>query len=563
MSFKRIILAASALLLSASAALAQGAQFPAGTVWGNATAAQRIGKVETVTAILDRAFGSTRGSILMRGAAGWQLLTPGTAGLALTSAGAGADLVYAILGCNALPAFTGDVTKASASCATVLANIPNDTPAAGDILFTNIVAPSTPAAGKVRVYTDSTTKGLKAINDVGTLLTTVVPSTCSSSNWFNSLAATGVLGCAQPSYSDISGSIPNDTAAAGSILFTNIAAPATPSAGTVRMFADSTSKNMRMINDVGTLATMAAASTCSSNNWFNTMSTAGVFGCAQPAFSNLSGSVAASQMPALTGDCTTTAGTVATTCTKTNGVSFSAGATSGIVAVKIQTFCASGCTTTVSAGSDGTYTPSTGMVYAIAELCGGGGGGGGTANSSASAGSGGAGGGSGSYSMKLLTAAAVGASKNVRVGAAGTAGSAGNNAGGAGAKSCIGTGANCVTTTIVDANGGSGGGGSAGSGAPTPGAGGTAGTGDVIFLGNPGFGFPAISGAQGVGGAGGVPPALGGGGAATNMTATTSTGGSGGGCSGGAGGASFNAAGTAAGGAGGAGYVKIVEYTTQ
>ncbi|MGJ4908872.1 hypothetical protein [Bradyrhizobium sp. HKCCYLS2033] len=43
--------------------------------------------------------------------------------------------------------------------------------------------------------------------------------------------------------------------------------------------------------------------------------------------SQLTGTVAAGRMPALTGDCTTTIGTVATTCTKTNGVAFAASAT--------------------------------------------------------------------------------------------------------------------------------------------------------------------------------------------------------------------------------------------
>lgn len=49
------------------------------------------------------------------------------------------------------------------------------------------------------------------------------------------------------------------------------------------------------------------------NQWINTISTSGVPSSTQPAFTNISGSVAASQMPALTGDVTTSAGTVATT----------------------------------------------------------------------------------------------------------------------------------------------------------------------------------------------------------------------------------------------------------
>ncbi|OYU91876.1 MAG: hypothetical protein CFE29_03230 [Bradyrhizobiaceae bacterium PARB1] len=53
--------------------------------------------------------------------------------------------------------------------------------------------------------------------------------------------------------------------------------------------------------------------TCSTSNWMRTISTAGAPGCSQPAFSDLTGSVAAAQMPALTGDVTTPAGGVATT----------------------------------------------------------------------------------------------------------------------------------------------------------------------------------------------------------------------------------------------------------
>lgn len=94
MRFSKLGAALVALLFSATAALSQGAQFPAGTVWGNSAASQRPGKAETVTAILDRVFGSARGTILMRGASAWSALTPGTAGLALLSAGAGADLAY-------------------------------------------------------------------------------------------------------------------------------------------------------------------------------------------------------------------------------------------------------------------------------------------------------------------------------------------------------------------------------------------------------------------------------------------------------------------------------------
>jgi len=45
--------------------------------------------------LMDTTLGNTRGSILYRGAAGWTILVPGTAGHVLKSAGAGADPLYA------------------------------------------------------------------------------------------------------------------------------------------------------------------------------------------------------------------------------------------------------------------------------------------------------------------------------------------------------------------------------------------------------------------------------------------------------------------------------------
>lgn len=98
MLFRRAIAAIAAIALSASAALAQGASFPAGTVWGNDTAAQRPGKVATLSAMLDRAFGSTRGAMLERGASTWGIIAPGAVGLPYVSGGAGADPSYVLLG---------------------------------------------------------------------------------------------------------------------------------------------------------------------------------------------------------------------------------------------------------------------------------------------------------------------------------------------------------------------------------------------------------------------------------------------------------------------------------
>jgi hypothetical protein len=208
--------------------------------------------------------------------------------------------------------------------------------------------------------------------------------------------------------------------------------------------------------------------------------------------------------------------------------------------------------------ANGTYTPSAGMVNCIIECWGGGGGGGGTASSGAGVTGSGGGGGAGSYSRKLSTAAAVGASKTVTIGAAGAAGTAGNNAGGAGGDTSVGS--------LCIGKGGSGGAGtiaaSTSTGLVLGGLGGVAGTGDVTTLGAPGGNF-LVSNVT-VAGAAGASSALGAGGrsggAATGVVAGEAGVGR---ASGGAGGWTINTGGTAAGGAGTAGYVVITEFCNQ
>lgn len=50
------------------------------------------------SAAVDAAFGSTRGSVLIRGVSGWTILAPGTTGYALSSNGVGADPSYQVVG---------------------------------------------------------------------------------------------------------------------------------------------------------------------------------------------------------------------------------------------------------------------------------------------------------------------------------------------------------------------------------------------------------------------------------------------------------------------------------
>lgn len=208
--------------------------------------------------------------------------------------------------------------------------------------------------------------------------------------------------------------------------------------------------------------------------------------------------------------------------------------------------------------ASGTFTPTSGMKYCVIELVGGGGGGGGAASTSSTQVAGGAGGAAGGYSRRVVSAATIGASQTVTIGAAGTAGAAGNNAGGTGGTTSVGS--------LISATGGTGG---AGGGAnnrtenqgPT---GGVGSTGDVNLSGGSGgsaFGLYIVANTVGsvLGGFGGASFFGGGASAPCNEGAQAGSAGAAKG-SGGSGGISATGGTTAAGGAGAAGLVIITEY---
>lgn len=211
--------------------------------------------------------------------------------------------------------------------------------------------------------------------------------------------------------------------------------------------------------------------------------------------------------------------------------------------------------------ASGTYTPTTGMVKCIIECWGGGGGGAGIGTSASSSSASG-GGGAGGYSRKLATAADIGASKTVTIGAAGAAGAAGDNVGGNGGDTSVGT--------LCIAKGGSGAAAMGSNVSGLGGAGGVAGTGDVTGTGEPGGCGVGQAGAVTVvpvSGRGGSTAVGGGGRSAIQNTATSvAAGNAGTGFGAGGSGAVNKSAGgatTAAGGAGTAGLVIITEFCNQ
>lgn len=235
-----------------------------------------------------------------------------------------------------------------------------------------------------------------------------------------------------------------------------------------------------------------------------------------------------------------TAGFVLTSNGTSANPTFQAPAAGGISSVNVQTFTTSG-----------TYTPTAGMKYCTIEVVGGGGGGGGAEDSTGIGIACGSGGGAGGYARLTASAATIGASQTVTIGAGGAGGTAGPNPGSNGGTTSVGT--------LVSATGGTGGSqgsaanGDIGFGSP----GGVGSSGDINISGGPGY--PGIgytsSGNRCASGSGGN-SYFGSGGISVNDAPGQSGAGYGGGGSGAA--TVFDAA--EAGGNGTDGVVIITEY---
>lgn len=202
--------------------------------------------------------------------------------------------------------------------------------------------------------------------------------------------------------------------------------------------------------------------------------------------------------------------------------------------------------------ANGTYTPTAGMGNCVVQCLGGGGAGGGLPALSTGNAAGAPGGGSGSFSQSFVSAATIGASQTVTIGAGGTGvlNGAGNN----GNDTSVGS--------IVIGKGGTGGAVGAAGTLKTGGVGGVAGTGDITFTGGAGV-ICTINNGSGQGGNsyfGSGAVAVVAAPATTPVTGVSASANTGGGGSGAACNTSSGVGATAAGGAGGSGIVIIYEY---
>ncbi|WP_271612888.1 glycine-rich domain-containing protein [Bradyrhizobium sp. CCBAU 21362] len=213
----------------------------------------------------------------------------------------------------------------------------------------------------------------------------------------------------------------------------------------------------------------------------------------------------------------------------------------GLIAIKVFT-------------TSGPYVPSPNMTSCIVEAVGGGGAGGSAPVGTATTSSAGSGGGYGGFTRKTISAAVIGASQPITIGAGGVPGAAGNFPGGSGGTTSFGA--------LCSATGGAGGpSANAGAVASNPGAAGGAGVGgDFNAVGAPGGGSAVYSGggiAAAMSGYGGSGP-YGGGGLPQSNAAGQAGAGFG---AGGSGAASFQTTlGNLQGGAGAPGVVIITEF---
>ena len=92
-----------------------------GDVLANVSGATAAPADTTINALLDHVFGATQGSVIYRGASGWNELTPGTSGYFLETQGASANPQWAAAGCTfANPTATARDTAVNGAATTCM-----------------------------------------------------------------------------------------------------------------------------------------------------------------------------------------------------------------------------------------------------------------------------------------------------------------------------------------------------------------------------------------------------------------------------------------------------------
>jgi len=142
---------------------------------------------------------------------------------------------------------------------------------------------STLATGTPPLAVSSTTKVVNLYVDRAALSDTVT----TNANLTGDVTSTG--------NSTTLANIPGGVPVSGSLLATNVVAPGTPASGKTYWYVDSTDKRFHDKNDAGVVGTTVVPSTATTHQFSTAVSSAGLVSYAQPAFSDLSGTIGSAQ----------------------------------------------------------------------------------------------------------------------------------------------------------------------------------------------------------------------------------------------------------------------------
>jgi hypothetical protein len=119
-----------------------------------------------------------------------------------------ADLSTPCITGNQTITLSGDVTgSGTTAITTTVASITSGAAMPGYIDSTQIAAPANPAAGKTRIFTNSTSGSIQALLSTGTFTTTVTPIAAVAHQFLTQLSNGGALSQAQPAITDIAGGV--------------------------------------------------------------------------------------------------------------------------------------------------------------------------------------------------------------------------------------------------------------------------------------------------------------------------------------------------------------------
>lgn len=302
--FKSILTGLTLALLSSSAWAQCSGQPASALVCGNPTAGTTLPNWSTQSSLLDRAFGTTQGTILNRGASVWAETsgpslgkngaTGGTIVLNGSTSGFSTIGVKAVAGTSTFNLPVGNglannvlitdgsgntswVTAGSGTVSSVGLSLPSiftvtNSPVTSTGTLTGTLNTQNdnlvwagPATGAAAQPTFRLLVGADLPNPSTSSLGGVQAITAVASNWIRSISTSGVPTLSQPAFTDISGT------ATGAQL-------PNPSATTL-----------------GGIESYVAVA----NQWINTISTSGVPSSTQPNFTNIAGNAALAQLPSI------------------------------------------------------------------------------------------------------------------------------------------------------------------------------------------------------------------------------------------------------------------------